>query len=46
MKTEDIALFFETSSKTALNVSLAFDEIVKQLYMTYLTTTKNRKSSF
>lgn len=33
MEREDIAMFFETSSKTALNVCRAFDEIAKQLFM-------------
>ena len=28
-----MAMFFETSSKTAVNVSKAFDEVAKQLFM-------------
>jgi hypothetical protein len=33
-------MFFETSSKTALNVSKAFDEVAKQLFMNQLEKRK------
>ena len=36
IKSEDIAMYFETSAKTALNVSKAFDEVAKQLFMNQL----------
>lgn len=36
MKAEDVAMFFETSSKTAVNVSKAFDEVAKQLFLNQL----------
>jgi hypothetical protein len=34
-------MFFETSSKTALNVSKAFDEVGKQLFMNQLELRKS-----
>lgn len=35
-------MYFETSAKTALNVSKAFDEVAKQLFMNQLE--KRRES--
>jgi hypothetical protein len=40
---EGIALFFETSAKTAQNVCQAFDEIGKQLFMNKL---EKRRETF
>lgn len=41
MKEENIDLFFETSAKSNLNVSKAFDETGSQLFLNYVKTRTN-----
>ena len=38
MKDENIDLFFETSAKSNINVSKAFDETGSQLFLNYIKT--------
>lgn len=40
MKVHDIAMYFETSAKTALNVTKAFDEVAKQLFLNQIQKRK------
>lgn len=41
MKEEKIDLFFETSAKSNLNVTKAFDETGSQLFLNYIKTRTN-----
>lgn len=49
LKRENLNLFFETSSKSNINVARAFDETGKQLFLNYINTRANsvaRSSEF
>ena len=46
MEEEEIVMFFETSSKTAINVAKAFEELGKQLFLNQLSKRGETMTSF